>query len=57
MVQELSGAANGLHGVHFPVPTVDGSVAYFGTGHSPTGPADSDPAQSSSPADASTSEQ
>ncbi|MEW1648446.1 ricin-type beta-trefoil lectin domain protein [Streptomyces sp. NPDC091219] len=39
VVQELSGAANGLHdGTYFRVLTTDGTAAYFGADHSPTGP-------------------
>ncbi|WP_328723480.1 hypothetical protein OHT52_30910 [Streptomyces sp. NBC_00247] len=55
VVQELSGAANGLHdGIYYRVLTTDGAIAYFGADHSPTGPGSSDLAQSSSPTDAST---
>ncbi|MET9912364.1 ricin-type beta-trefoil lectin domain protein [Streptomyces sp. NPDC006476] len=39
VVQELSGAANGLHdGTYFRILTTDGTAAYFGADHSPTGP-------------------
>ncbi|GGR85832.1 hypothetical protein GCM10010269_26220 [Streptomyces humidus] len=39
VVQELSGAANGLYdGTYFRVLTTDGTAAYFGADHSPTGP-------------------
>jgi RHS repeat-associated protein len=39
VVQELSGAANGLYnGIYFRVLSTDGSAAYFGADHSPTGP-------------------
>lgn len=39
VVQELSGAANGLYdGTYFRVVTTDGTAAYFGADHSPTGP-------------------
>ncbi|MFE2376130.1 polymorphic toxin-type HINT domain-containing protein [Streptomyces sp. NPDC059398] len=55
LVQELSGAANGLHdGVYYRVLTTDGAAAYFGADHAPTGPGTSGLAQSSSPTDAST---
>ncbi|MFC4035317.1 RHS repeat-associated core domain-containing protein [Streptomyces polygonati] len=55
VVQELSGAVNGLHdGIYFRVLSTDGTAAYFGADHSPTGPGTSDLAQSSNPTDAST---
>ncbi|WP_427166645.1 ricin-type beta-trefoil lectin domain protein [Streptomyces sp. C1-1] len=39
VVQELSGAANGLYdGTYFRVLTTDGTAAYFGADHSPSGP-------------------
>ncbi|TQJ75412.1 ricin-type beta-trefoil lectin domain protein [Streptomyces sp. SLBN-31] len=39
VVQELSGAANGLFdGTYFRVLTTDGTAAYFGADHSPSGP-------------------
>ncbi|MFJ9350933.1 ricin-type beta-trefoil lectin domain protein [Streptomyces sp. NPDC101237] len=39
VVQELSGAANGLHdGVYYRVLTTDGTAAYFGADHSPNNP-------------------
>ncbi|MEU0208452.1 ricin-type beta-trefoil lectin domain protein [Streptomyces canus] len=39
VVQELSGAANGLHdGTYFRVLTTDGTAAYFGADHSPSSP-------------------
>ncbi|MER7937019.1 MULTISPECIES: ricin-type beta-trefoil lectin domain protein [unclassified Streptomyces] len=39
VVQELSGAANGLHdGVYYRVLTTDGTAAYFGADHSPKDP-------------------
>ncbi|MGW2517195.1 ricin-type beta-trefoil lectin domain protein [Streptomyces sp. NPDC001617] len=39
VVQELSGAANGLHdGTYFRVLTTDGTAAYFGADHAPSGP-------------------
>ncbi|MGM9465196.1 ricin-type beta-trefoil lectin domain protein [Streptomyces murinus] len=53
VVQELSGAANGLHdGVYYRVLTTDGTAAYFGADHSPNTPGTgatmpSDPADSS----------
>ncbi|MER8114773.1 polymorphic toxin-type HINT domain-containing protein [Streptomyces sp. NPDC094031] len=54
VVQELSGAANGLHdGVYFRVLTTDGSAAYFGADHAPTGPG-TDGTVSSSTSDDST---
>ncbi|MGV9246897.1 polymorphic toxin-type HINT domain-containing protein [Streptomyces sp. NPDC003710] len=38
LVQELSGADNGLHdGVYYRVLTTDGTAAYFGADHSPSG--------------------
>ncbi|MER6353975.1 ricin-type beta-trefoil lectin domain protein [Streptomyces sp. NPDC001634] len=55
LVQELSGAANGLHdGVYFRVLTTDGTAAYFGADHSPTGPGTSGGMQSGTPSDPST---
>ncbi|MHB9862029.1 hypothetical protein [Streptomyces sp. YIM S03343] len=55
LVQELSGAANGLHdGVYFRVLTTDGTAAYFGADHSPTGPGTSGGMQSGTPGDSST---
>ncbi|MFD9002113.1 ricin-type beta-trefoil lectin domain protein [Streptomyces sp. NPDC059582] len=54
VVQELSGAANGLHdGVYYRVLTTDGSAAYFGADHSPTG-VGSDATMPANPADDST---
>ncbi|SNX62823.1 RHS repeat-associated protein [Streptomyces sp. TLI_55] len=39
LVQELSGAANGLYnGTYFRVLTTDGAAAYFGAEHAPSGP-------------------
>ncbi|WP_416971793.1 ricin-type beta-trefoil lectin domain protein [Streptomyces sp. 4F14] len=39
VVQELSGAVNGLHdGTYFRVLTTDGTAAYFGADHAPNGP-------------------
>ncbi|SEM13217.1 polymorphic toxin-type HINT domain-containing protein [Streptacidiphilus jiangxiensis] len=38
VVQELKGASNGLYqGVYYRVLTMDGSAAYFGAEHAPTG--------------------
>ncbi|MET9119840.1 ricin-type beta-trefoil lectin domain protein [Streptomyces sp. NPDC004528] len=38
VVQELSGASNGLYdGTYFRVLTTDGTAAYFGADHAPTG--------------------
>jgi RHS repeat-associated protein len=55
LVQELSGAANGLHdGVYFRVLTTDGTAAYFGADHTPTGPGTSGGMQSGTPGDSST---
>ncbi|POX44899.1 hypothetical protein C3488_31370, partial [Streptomyces sp. Ru72] len=55
LVQELSGAANGLHdGVYYRVLTTDGTAAYFGADHSPTGPGPSGGMQSGTPSDPST---
>ncbi|MGW1910837.1 ricin-type beta-trefoil lectin domain protein [Streptomyces sp. NPDC002076] len=55
LVQELSGAPNGLHdGVYFRVLTTDGTAAYFGADHSPTGPGTSAGMQSGTPSDSST---
>ena len=52
LVQELSGASNGLHdGVYFRVLTTDGTAAYFGADHSPTGPGTSGGMQSGTPSD------
>ncbi|MEU2306504.1 polymorphic toxin-type HINT domain-containing protein [Streptomyces misionensis] len=54
VVQELSGAANGLHdGVYFRVLTTDGTAAYFGADHAPAGPG-TDGSVSSSSGDDST---
>ncbi|MFJ7967103.1 ricin-type beta-trefoil lectin domain protein [Streptomyces sp. NPDC096324] len=54
LVQELSGAANGLHdGVYYRVLTSDGTAAYFGADHSPKDPGTST-AMPADPADAST---
>ncbi|MET8411772.1 ricin-type beta-trefoil lectin domain protein [Streptomyces sp. NPDC005195] len=54
VVQELSGAANGLHdGVYYRVLTTDGTAAYFGADHSPKDPGTS-VALPADPADAST---
>ncbi|MFF7357369.1 RHS repeat domain-containing protein [Streptomyces filipinensis] len=48
VVQELSGAANGLHdGVYFRVLTTDGAAAYFGADHAPTSPGTSATASTS----------
>ncbi|ELP66504.1 ricin-type beta-trefoil lectin domain protein [Streptomyces turgidiscabies] len=55
LVQELSGAANGLQdGVYYRVLTTDGTAAYFGADHSPTAPGTSGAMQSGTPSDAST---
>ncbi|MFD4501540.1 ricin-type beta-trefoil lectin domain protein [Streptomyces sp. NPDC058457] len=55
LVQELSGAANGLHdGVYFRLLTTDGTAAYFGADHSPTGAGPSGAMQSGTPGDSST---
>jgi RHS repeat-associated protein len=55
LVQELSGAANGLHdGVYFRVLSTDGTAAYFGADHSPTGAGTSGKMQSGTPTDPST---
>jgi RHS repeat-associated protein len=55
LVQELSGAPNGLHdGVYYRVLTTDGTAAYFGADHSPTGPGPSGGMQSGTPSDPST---
>ncbi|MFJ3302165.1 ricin-type beta-trefoil lectin domain protein [Streptomyces sp. NPDC086549] len=49
VVQELSGAANGLHdGVYFRVLTTDGTAAYFGADHAPSAPGTSGTASSTS---------
>ncbi|MCF3129503.1 polymorphic toxin-type HINT domain-containing protein [Streptomyces olivochromogenes] len=49
VVQELSGAANGLHdGVYFRVLTTDGTAAYFGADHAPTAPGTAGTASSTS---------
>ncbi|MGW2635654.1 HYD1 signature containing ADP-ribosyltransferase family protein [Streptomyces sp. NPDC001348] len=49
VVQELSGAANGLHdGVYFRVLTTDGAAAYFGADHAPTAPGTAGKASSTS---------
>ncbi|MFE0547079.1 ricin-type beta-trefoil lectin domain protein [Streptomyces sp. NPDC058891] len=54
VVQELSGAANGLHdGVYYRVLATDGTAAYFGADHSPTKPG-TGATMPSDPADAST---
>ncbi|MPY33634.1 hypothetical protein FNH09_21000 [Streptomyces adustus] len=53
LVQELSGADNGLHdGVYYRVLTTDGTAAYFGADHAPNGPGSA--AMPSNPDDAST---
>lgn len=55
LVQELSGAPNGLQdGIYFRVVTTDGTAAYFGADHSPTGPGTSGGMQSGTPGDSST---
>ncbi|WP_277440723.1 ricin-type beta-trefoil lectin domain protein [Streptomyces sp. SPB162] len=55
VVQELSGAANGLQdGTYFRVLTTDGTAAYFGAEHSPTGAGTTAAMQSGTPADDST---
>ncbi|MEU2334794.1 ricin-type beta-trefoil lectin domain protein [Streptomyces sp. NPDC013172] len=55
LIQELSGAANGLHdGVYYRVLTTDGTAAYFGADHSPTGSGPSGAMQSGTPGDSST---
>jgi len=55
IVQELSGAANGLHdGIYYRVLSTDGTAAYFGADHSPTGPGTSGTMQSGTPSDSST---
>ncbi|MGW0943545.1 ricin-type beta-trefoil lectin domain protein [Streptomyces sp. NPDC002623] len=54
LVQELSGADNGLHdGVYYRVLTTDGTAAYFGADHAPTG-AGTEATMPASPADDST---
>ncbi|MFJ1805193.1 MULTISPECIES: polymorphic toxin-type HINT domain-containing protein [unclassified Streptomyces] len=54
LVQELSGAANGLHdGVYYRVLTSDGTAAYFGADHSPNG-AGTDATMPADPGDDST---
>ncbi|MFF4630145.1 ricin-type beta-trefoil lectin domain protein [Streptomyces griseorubiginosus] len=54
VVQELSGAANGLHdGVYYRVLTTDGTAAYFGADHSPNNPG-TGATMDSSPGDPST---
>lgn len=54
LVQELSGAANGLHdGVYYRVLTTDGTAAYFGADHSPNG-AGTGATMPANPADPST---
>ncbi|MGW0771754.1 ricin-type beta-trefoil lectin domain protein [Streptomyces sp. NPDC002676] len=54
VVQELSGAANGLHdGVYYRVLTTDGTAAYFGADHSPNGPG-TDATMPANPADPTT---
>ncbi|MBK3645956.1 ricin-type beta-trefoil lectin domain protein [Streptomyces sp. MBT33] len=55
LVQELSGAANGLQdGVYYRVLTTDGTAAYFGADHAPTGPGPSGVMPSGTPSDPST---
>ncbi|WP_425245085.1 ricin-type beta-trefoil lectin domain protein [Streptomyces sp. NEAU-NA10] len=54
LVQELSGADNGLHdGVYYRVLTTDGTAAYFGADHSPSG-AGTGATMPATPADPST---
>ncbi len=54
LVQELSGAPNGLQdGIYFRVLTTDGSAAYFGAEHAPSG-AGGSATIPSSPSDSST---
>ncbi|MET8102370.1 ricin-type beta-trefoil lectin domain protein [Streptomyces sp. NPDC005236] len=54
LVQELSGADNGLHdGIYYRVLTKDGTAAYFGADHSPSG-AGTDATMPASPDDSST---
>ncbi|MEV1069464.1 polymorphic toxin-type HINT domain-containing protein [Streptomyces sp. NPDC050263] len=54
LVQELSGADNGLHdGVYYRVLTTDGTAAYFGADHAPTG-SGTEATMPASPADDST---
>ncbi|MFF5755969.1 polymorphic toxin-type HINT domain-containing protein [Streptomyces longwoodensis] len=54
LVQELSGADNGLHdGVYYRVLTTDGTAAYFGADHSPSG-AGTGATMPANPADPST---
>jgi RHS repeat-associated protein len=54
LVQELSGAANGLHdGVYYRVLTTDGTAAYFGADHAPTG-AGTSATEPTDPGDSST---
>ncbi|MEU6280057.1 ricin-type beta-trefoil lectin domain protein [Streptomyces sp. NPDC047028] len=54
VVQELSGADNGLHdGVYYRVLTTDGTAAYFGADHAPSG-AGTDATMPSGPGDPST---
>ncbi|MEH0579166.1 ricin-type beta-trefoil lectin domain protein [Streptomyces sp. B21-108] len=54
LVQELSGADNGLHdGVYYRVLTTDGTAAYFGADHSPNG-AGTAATMPANPADTST---
>ena len=56
VVQELKGADNGLYqGIYYRVLGTDGSAAYFGADHAPTGPGDGDLMQSGTPSDTSTS--
>ncbi|MCF3135571.1 ricin-type beta-trefoil lectin domain protein [Streptomyces olivochromogenes] len=53
LVQELSGADNGLHdGVYYRVLTTDGTAAYFGADHSPSGAGSA--TMPANPADSST---
>ncbi|MFJ9809408.1 ricin-type beta-trefoil lectin domain protein [Streptomyces sp. NPDC101158] len=55
IVQELSGAPNGLEdGTYFRVLTTDGSAAYFGSNHAPSGVGTAAVPQAGSPTDAST---
>ncbi|MGW9028394.1 ricin-type beta-trefoil lectin domain protein [Streptomyces sp. NPDC055722] len=54
LVQELSGADNGLHdGIYYRVLTTDGTAAYFGADHSPSG-AGTGATMPANPADPST---
>ncbi|MFF3609283.1 ricin-type beta-trefoil lectin domain protein [Streptomyces sp. NPDC002463] len=55
IVQELSGAANGLYdGVYYRVLTTDGTAAYFGSDHAPVGVGAAGVPQAGAPTDAST---